>query len=332
MKKYLKAFKFFALSLVISLSYISLGHAVVIDFYHLPDDQTTNRPMEITNQYECLGVTFSASNLNLNATQLTTIEHSWGLLPGGPEPSYYGGTLIIDFTEPVVYFGAWIGDVAGEDPLDIYFYDVNNNVIHSTITKVNRGWELIDYNYDAGMSRVILEGGYVYTDAFDGWAIDNLSFSRLGEDIIVPEQQSTHPYYDLPPCTLPGIFSCIGFEPPMDNSSVIVKKHRALPLKAQLFDAQSFPITDADIVVPPVVQVLFDSGTNGDPVDVTDDAFPAGQGTDGNQFVFTEEGKWQFNLKTKNYTAPGAYTITIQSGDETEYLIDPICTAIFVIE
>ena len=55
-------------------------------------------------------------------------------------------------------------------------------------------------------------------------------------------------------------------------------------------------------------------------------------GTDGNIFEYNPDTlMWQFNLKTKNYTAPGTYTITMKSGDENEYLVET-CTATFVIE
>jgi len=91
-----------------------------------------------------------------------------------------------------------------------------------------------------------------------------------------------------------------------------VKKNRALPFKAQLFD-NGLLVTDLDIVAPPVIQVLFDSGLGVLPEDFTDDALSAGQGTDGNQFEFGTD-KWQFNLKTKNYTAAGTYTISMVSG------------------
>lgn len=124
-------------------------------------------------------------------------------------------------------------------------------------------------------------------------------------------------------------FSCIGFEPPMDKGVVTVKKHRALPLKAQLFDNNN-AVTDADIIASPVIQISFDSGI-GAAVDVTDQALPAGQGTAGNQFTF-HDSKWQFNLETKNYTASGTYTINMVSGDVSEYTIDPTCMAKFVIE
>lgn len=128
------------------------------------------------------------------------------------------------------------------------------------------------------------------------------------------------------------IYTCIGFEPPLADGPVTSKKNRVLPLKAQIFNTNGDLITDTDIVAPPVIQVLFNSGSGGDPLDVTDDALPAGLGTEGNQFVFTDEGKWQFNLKTKEYTASGTYSISVVSGDDSEYIIGPSCVAQFVIE
>jgi hypothetical protein len=38
---------------------------------------------------------------------------------------------------------------------------------------------------------------------------------------------------------------------------------------------------------------------------------------------------WHFNLKTKEYTAAGTYTITMVSGDNSEYIVDPTCEAVF---
>jgi hypothetical protein len=122
---------------------------------------------------------------------------------------------------------------------------------------------------------------------------------------------------------------CNGFEPPMETYPVTVKGNRALPLKAQLFDADGYFVTDMDIVAAPVLQVMFQSVTGGTPEDVTDLALPAGLGNEGNQFVFTDELKWQYNLKTKDYTASGTYTISIVSGDDAEYVIDPACETSF---
>jgi hypothetical protein len=125
------------------------------------------------------------------------------------------------------------------------------------------------------------------------------------------------------------VIECAGFEPPMDIYPVRVKKNRALPLKAELFDADGFPMTDADLTAPPIVQVWFNSVGDGD--DVTDEVSSVGQGDEGNQFVFTGGGRWQFNLSTKNYTSPGKYTVLMQSGDESEYVIEPTCMTEFVI-
>lgn len=129
---------------------------------------------------------------------------------------------------------------------------------------------------------------------------------------------------------VPAVYYCIGFEPPMGEGAVKVKKNRVLPFKAELIDGLAFPVTDADIVAPPVIQVIFEPMV-GDAVDVSPDALPAGHGTEGNQFEFSN-GKWQFNLKTRNYSAPGTYTVTMISGNEREYVIESTCTAVFVIE
>jgi hypothetical protein len=126
-------------------------------------------------------------------------------------------------------------------------------------------------------------------------------------------------------------YSCIGFEAPLDNSPIKFKKNKVLPLKAQL-DNNGFSITDADITAPPVVQVRYDSAVVGDPIDVSDALLPAGFGSDSDQFVFTDEGKWQLNLKTKNYTAPGTYSVSMETGDSSEYTITPPCSVDFVVE
>jgi hypothetical protein len=115
----------------------------------------------------------------------------------------------------------------------------------------------------------------------------------------------------------------------MNDGAVRVPKNRALPHKAVIVDADGFQITPAEISASPVIQVVF----NGKAVpaeDVTDDALFAGQGTAGNQFVFTDEEKWQFNLKTDNYTQKGTYKLTMVSSDPSEYVIDPTCEALFV--
>lgn len=122
--------------------------------------------------------------------------------------------------------------------------------------------------------------------------------------------------------------SCVGFDPPLASGPVTVKKNRVLPLKAELFN-EGTPVTNLDIASAPVIQVIFNPGV-GPAIDVTADALPVGQGTDGNQFEFSDQ-KWRFNLKTGNYTAAGTYNIQMLSGDELEYGVES-CQADFVIE
>lgn len=129
---------------------------------------------------------------------------------------------------------------------------------------------------------------------------------------------------------VPEYSSPNGFESPMNSGPVTVKKNRVLPLKVELQDETGSPITDTDIVAPPVIQVTYAAGTTS-AGDVTDESLSAGWGTEGNQFEYDiSTGRWRFNLKTKNYTSPGTYTVSIVSGDEGEYTICPI-PATFVI-
>ena len=131
-------------------------------------------------------------------------------------------------------------------------------------------------------------------------------------------------------------FQCEGFEPPLNMGPVIVRKsNRALPHKAQLKDEDGFVVTAADLQNPPDIQVLFlppNGGGGVEPVDVNSMALAVGLATDGNQFVFTDEGKWQFNLKLKNFTAPWTYTVLMERGDKNEYVIEPHGEATFIIE
>ena len=129
-----------------------------------------------------------------------------------------------------------------------------------------------------------------------------------------------------------AIFSCVGFEPPMDNRIVKVKKNRVLPLKAEIVDSDGNPVTDADLGEnPPYIEVTRLQGQAGDPTDVTGEALSAGHGTDGNEFIF-DGVKWFYNLGTKMFTSTGDYMIIMKSPDEGLYIIDPSCEAYFNIE
>jgi hypothetical protein len=117
----------------------------------------------------------------------------------------------------------------------------------------------------------------------------------------------------------------------MNKGALKVRKNKVLPLKMVLIDGDGFPVTDADISSPPVIQVIF-TPLVGPAEDVTDDALPAGKGSVGNQLAFDSAGgKWAYNLMTKNYSALGTYTITIITGNACEYSI-VTCIAVFIIE
>src|SRR6478672_10409772 len=64
---------------------------------------------------------------------------------------------------------------------------------------------------------------------------------------------------------------------------------------------------------------------------VTDEALPTGESSQGNQFAYSD-GAWRYNLSTKNYTAKGTYLLSLVSGDQTEYLVDPPCSAAFFVK
>jgi len=139
--------------------------------------------------------------------------------------------------------------------------------------------------------------------------------------------------------SLPPAYSCDGFEPPMNLAYLppamgggeigrSVKRNRVLPFKATLLDGDGNPVTALNS--PPVIQVTY-VPTVGPSADVTPDALTSGKRSDGNQFELTGDS-WAFNLWTKNYTAVGRYEATMVSGDPSEYVIDPTCRGVFVIE
>ena len=79
-----------------------------------------------------------------------------------------------------------------------------------------------------------------------------------------------------------------------------------------------------------LIQVIFDSAVDPVTQDVSGDALANGAGAEGNQFEFVGS-QWQFNLSTKNYSAAGTYTVTMESGASSEYMINPTCSSRFVI-
>jgi len=128
---------------------------------------------------------------------------------------------------------------------------------------------------------------------------------------------------------VPPALTCDGFAAPMANHPVKAKKNRVFPLKMELFDGTEEQ-TDGELVAAPIVKVDR-TATTEDPGAEDINALSAGQGSDGNQFDFTDDDIWQFNLKSKGL-ASGTYLVTVTSGDSSEYTIDSTCETSFIIK
>jgi hypothetical protein len=126
-------------------------------------------------------------------------------------------------------------------------------------------------------------------------------------------------------------YTCDGFQAPAHDGPIKVKKNRVIPMKASLLTLDGDIVEDTELAALPVIQVVYQGAGSGDATDVSGEALPAGQGSEGNQFEWNGAG-WQFNLMTKNYSAPGTYTVFMETGDATAYAITPTCMAEFTIE
>jgi hypothetical protein len=142
----------------------------------------------------------------------------------------------------------------------------------------------------------------------------------------------TQLYYivEFEPPTLVCIGSDIGiFNAPLDVPVTVNKRARVLPFSMMLVGADGFALTDADID-PPIITIGVTPGEepiSDDPPLVLESV---GKGEDGNLFSFNGM-TWGFNLKTKNFTGAGKYTVTVLSGDPLSYVVSPTCVGNFYI-
>jgi hypothetical protein len=122
--------------------------------------------------------------------------------------------------------------------------------------------------------------------------------------------------------------ACRGFEPPLNEAATVPNAGRVLPLRLHLADTLGLPLSDAEIQANPVAQISY-AGDFGDANPNLGGLKTAGRGAAGNSFVF-KGGNWALNLQTQGL-APGEYTITVVSGDLTEYVIAPTCEVVVTI-
>ncbi|MCS0397892.1 hypothetical protein ND972_13910 [Vibrio diabolicus] len=129
--------------------------------------------------------------------------------------------------------------------------------------------------------------------------------------------------FDQQPPAVPE-YSCEGFYEPFDQNITIKKKSKGtIPVKMELKDEYGYPMTDADISAPPVINVTFNSTVYGS--GTTDDAAleSVGSSNDGNQFSYNAaEGQWEYRLGTKQFSGTGTYQVSVTSGDLNEYTIN----------
>lgn len=218
--------------------------------------------------------------------------------------------LIITFPGPVNRMGFEMRSLAN-DEITLTVHCLNEGVIVDSFSFPPPGVLGLPYRFYAFETAGTFDEVMIDPEEAIGngaWRLDNLRFELTSQ-----------------------VYGCVGFDAPADGGAIKVKKNRVIPLKAQLVDSLGMPLTDADVTSPPVVQVLFSPAVAGGAVDVSGDALSAGQGSDGNAFEFSDD-QWRFNLKTKNYSAKGTYTVSMISGDSAEYIVDPSCTVQFVID
>jgi hypothetical protein len=106
-----------------------------------------------------------------------------------------------------------------------------------------------------------------------------------------------------------------------------VKKNRVFPFKAVLVDEAGNVVT---AITPPKIE-MFLNPTPMSSVDVTDQALVNGRRTEGTNF-FLAGNKWVYNLASRGIKLPGNYSGFMVSGNPDEYVIDPTCEGVFVIE
>ncbi len=124
----------------------------------------------------------------------------------------------------------------------------------------------------------------------------------------------------------PVVYTCTGFEAPLDRAISVKKANRVVPLKMACTDTNGNLLGAGDIAAPLVkVTKANPAGAATTPVDTY---LSAGNG-DGNAFVFNGS-RWVFNLQTNNFTGSGTYTITaVGSGSN---LLVGAPTGTFIVE
>jgi hypothetical protein len=124
------------------------------------------------------------------------------------------------------------------------------------------------------------------------------------------------------------VYRCMGFDEPLHRSPMEVEKGRVLPLRVKLAGPGDTFALGKDLQAPPTVHLvqLTDSGEEdrADSLDVRD------YGKNG-QFVPDQEAHWKLDLGTNPLEDGGRYKVTVLSGDEKAYRVEPTCELVFTL-
>ena len=293
------------------------------------------------------------SNLDFNAAGGIT----------GIRAANFGGTD--QFVSPVTYHGtsgmngiSWQGSIAGLHHNSPNSGDTGLNAVLSTGIHGPFSPPQIDITANPGsIYRVqlvvfsdfnnrqfdIFVDGNLYADEFESFDVVygvpthsiysfNVTADADGIDVDLGPGSvfDSNPFVQGIMVNMLSKYTCIGFDAPLAKGPVKVNKKRALPLKMMLLDEAGNIVTEFLNDTPPVLQVLYSAHVSDTPTDVTTDALGAGMGSEGNQFELNDDGSWQYNLKTNNYTASGTYTVSVVLN--SAYVLDTNCVASFVVK
>jgi hypothetical protein len=127
----------------------------------------------------------------------------------------------------------------------------------------------------------------------------------------------------------PPVYACQGFDEPMSRPNIHIGRGRVLPLRGKLVLPDG-TFGDASVLkAAPRISLKY-RPESGPEVDKTAGLEVRDYGK-GNRFVFDREAHWKFDLGTGNLKEDGTYAVSLLSGDEKEYKVDPVCSLVFLL-
>lgn len=268
-----------------------------------------------------------------------TYDSSSNVLYGVTATSFTNSLFTIDRTTGAA---SLIGPI-GEQYVSGLAYDSWNDTLYG-INIFYSSSELIAIDRTTGLGTVVaqVDHGQLRGLAYDASSDILYAASAQTAHLITIDRSSgnTSSVAPLPYSAVTGLtviptastqYSCQGFfEPFSDPLSIKRRAKGTIPVKMNLQDGLYQNVGISDLAAAPVINVTFNGMVYGD--EGSDDVAlePNGMSNDGNIFDFNDaEQQWEFGLGTKQFPAPGTYSVTVRSGDESEYKISPGCSQIF---